>query len=75
MRAIVVEQFGGPEELRLVDVADPKPAPVRWSSACTRPALIRYEAYIRSGKYARLPELPYTPGSDGAGVISRSATA
>src|SRR5437870_9861303 len=27
------------------------------------------ETYIRSGTYARLPELPYTPGNDGAGVI------
>lgn len=27
------------------------------------------ETYIRSGNYARLPTLPYTPGSDVAGVI------
>lgn len=27
------------------------------------------ETYVRSGSYARLPELPYTPGSDGAGVV------
>ena len=69
MRAIVVKQFGGPEELRVADVADPTPAPgqvvVRLHAAGVNP----YEAYIRSGKYARLPELPYTPGSDGAGLI------
>src|SRR4029453_15421193 len=29
------------------------------------------ESYIRPGKYARLPELPYTPGNDGAGVIEQ----
>src|SRR5256886_15960900 len=29
------------------------------------------ETYIRSGTYARLPELPYTPGNDGAGVIEQ----
>jgi NADPH2:quinone reductase len=27
------------------------------------------ETYIRSGNYARLPQLPYTPGNDGAGVV------
>lgn len=27
------------------------------------------ETYIRSGNYARKPALPYTPGSDVAGVI------
>lgn len=27
------------------------------------------ETYVRSGVYARLPELPYTPGSDGAGRV------
>jgi NADPH:quinone reductase len=69
MQAIVVKQFGGPEELRLADVPDPKPAPgqvvVRLHAAGVNP----YETYIRSGKYARLPELPYTPGSDGAGIV------
>jgi NADPH2:quinone reductase len=32
------------------------------------------ETYIRAGKYARLPELPYTPGNDGAGVIEQAGT-
>ena len=27
------------------------------------------ETYIRTGTYARKPALPYTPGSDGAGVV------
>jgi len=29
------------------------------------------EAYIRAGTYGRLPELPYTPGNDGAGVVEQ----
>ena len=31
------------------------------------------ETYIRAGAYARLPELPFTPGNDGAGVIEQVA--
>ena len=30
------------------------------------------ETYIRAGTYARLPELPYTPGNDGAGVVEQA---
>jgi NADPH2:quinone reductase len=29
------------------------------------------ETYIRAGTYARLPELPYAPGNDGAGVVEQ----
>ena len=29
------------------------------------------ETYIRAGKYSRLPDLPYTPGNDGAGVVEQ----
>jgi NADPH2:quinone reductase len=29
------------------------------------------ETYIRAGSYARKPDLPYTPGNDGAGVIEQ----
>src|SRR5437667_490625 len=69
MRGIRVDQFGGPEVLRLADLPDPSPGPgdvlVKLQAAGVNPV----DAYMRSGVYARLPELPYTPGSDGAGVI------
>jgi NADPH2:quinone reductase len=69
MRAIRVDQFGGPEVLRLVHVPDPKPGTgevvVRLRAAGVNP----FEAYTRTGNYVRLPELPYTPGADGAGVV------
>src|ERR1700730_7582356 len=69
MKAIRVHQFGGPEVLKLEEVPTPKPAGgqvlVRIHAAGVNP----YDTYMRAGTYAIKPPLPYTPGSDGAGVI------
>lgn len=69
MQAIRVQQFGGPEVLRLADVADPVAGPgqvlVRVRAAGVNPV----ETYVRAGKYAALPALPYTPGTDAAGIV------
>lgn len=69
MKAIRVEQFGGPEVLQVTEAPDLTPASgqvlVRIHAAGINPV----ETYIRSGKYAKLPPLPYTPGTDGAGRI------
>src|SRR5688572_22324941 len=69
MKAIRVREFGEPEVLQVTNIPDPTPGPgqmvVRIAAAGVNPV----ETYIRSGKYGRLPELPYTPGSDGAGII------
>lgn len=69
MKAIVVREWGPPEVMRLEDVADPSPGPgqvlVRVKAVGVNPV----ETYIRTGTYARKPNLPYTPGSDVAGVV------
>ena len=71
MKAIHVHEFGGPEVLRLEEVPTPQPRPgevlVRMHAVGVNPV----ETYIRAGTYARLPELPYTPGNDGAGVVEQ----
>jgi len=69
MKAILVREFGGPEVLKLEEVPTPKPSPgemlVRIHAAGVNP----YDTYMRAGAYAKKPALPYTPGSDGAGVV------
>ena len=71
MKAIRVTAFGGPEVLKLEEVPTPQPGPgevlVRIRAAGVNPV----ETYIRAGTYARLPNLPYTPGNDGAGVVEQ----
>ena len=69
MKAIRVHEFGEPEVLKLEEVATPKPAAgevlIRIHAAGVNP----YDTYMRAGTYALKPSLPYTPGSDGAGVV------
>jgi NADPH2:quinone reductase len=69
MKAIRVHEFGGPEVLKLEEVPTPKPGPgevlVRVHAAGVNP----YDTYMRAGTYAIKPPLPYTPGSDAAGVV------
>ncbi|MGE0439269.1 MAG: NADPH:quinone reductase [Gemmatimonadales bacterium] len=70
MRAVVVNQFGDPAMLVVQEVPTPEPGPgevvVKVEAAGVNPV----DTYIRSGRYAMLPTLPYIPGSDGAGTIS-----
>ena len=69
MKAIRVHEFGGPEVLKLEEVATPKPSAgevlVRIHAAGVNPA----DTYMRAGTYAVKPPLPYTPGSDSAGTV------
>jgi NADPH2:quinone reductase len=69
MKAILVHEFGGPEVLKLQEVPTPRPgsgqALVRLHAAGVNP----YDTYMRNGTYSVKPPLPYTPGSDGAGVV------
>jgi NADPH2:quinone reductase len=69
MKAIQVREFGGPEVLKLDEIPTPKPAAgqvlVKVHAAGVNP----YDTYMRSGTYAIKPPLPYTPGSDAAGVV------
>jgi len=69
MKAIRVAKYGGPEELKLLELPEPKPG--------AGEALVRLHAvgvnfadiYFRSGS-ARVPiPFPFTPGIEGAGVV------
>jgi NADPH2:quinone reductase len=70
MKAIRVTRFGGPEVLRLQELPEPEPAAGQVLVKMHAAGLNPVDTYIRAGSYGRLPELPYTPGFDGAGVIA-----
>lgn len=69
MRAIRVHEFGGPEVMRLEEVAQPEPGAGQVLVKIEAVGVNPVDAYIRSGMYARKPQLPYTPGSDAAGTV------
>jgi NADPH2:quinone reductase len=69
MKAVVVREFGGPEVLRLEERPDPSAAAGTVVVALKAAGVNPVETYVRSGKYPRVPPLPWTPGSDGAGIV------
>jgi NADPH2:quinone reductase len=68
MKAIRVYQTGEPDVLRCEETPTPQPGAdevlVRIHAAGVNPV----DTYIRAGRYPT-PPLPYTPGTDGAGVV------
>ncbi|HVF43699.1 MAG TPA: NADPH:quinone reductase [Pyrinomonadaceae bacterium] len=74
MKAIRVQEFGGPEVLKFEEAEDPRPAAgqvlVRVGAAGVNPV----DTYIRAGAHAVKPKLPYTPGLDAAGTIEAAGS-
>jgi NADPH:quinone reductase len=71
MKAIIVREFGAPEQMKLEEIPTPEPNEnqilVRIKAAGVNPV----DTYIRAGTYAQKPNLPYTPGKDGAGIVEK----
>jgi NADPH2:quinone reductase len=69
MKAIQVAEFGGPDVLKLNEVPTPKPEAGQVLIKVYAVGVNPYDTYMRTGTYAIKPPLPYTPGSDAAGVV------
>lgn len=68
MRAIVVHETGGPEQLKLEETAEPRPGPGEVVVDVAAAGLNFIDTYQRSGLYPM--DLPFTPGMEGAGSVS-----
>lgn len=69
MKRILVERFGGPEVLGVVDEDDPRPGP---GEVCVRvlAAGVSYtDQLVRAGSYLGGPKPPFTPGYELVGVV------
>jgi NADPH2:quinone reductase len=68
MRAITIEEQGGPEVMRITDVADPAPGPGEVVVDIEARGVNFIDVYQRSGVYS-MPT-PFTPGVEAAGTVS-----
>ncbi|HEU4693164.1 MAG TPA: NADPH:quinone reductase [Vicinamibacterales bacterium] len=69
MKAIVVREFGAPNVMKIEDVPEPAPGPGQVTIRVHAVGVNPVDTYIRAGAYARIPNLPYTPGTDVGGVV------
>ena len=67
MRAIVVEEFGGPENLKIVDLPKPVPGPTDVVVKVAVSGVNFIDVYFRTGLY-KMP-FPVAIGSEAAGLI------
>ncbi len=72
MKAIQVEQTGGPEQLHYTDVPVPSPGPGQALVKVAATGVNFIDVYIRTGLY-KAP-LPVVPGMEGAGTVEAPAT-
>lgn len=68
MRAVQVERFGGPGELRLVDLPQPVPQPGEVLLRVCAAGVNYADTHAAENSYLKPQELPFVPGSEVVGV-------
>ena len=69
MKAIVVQEYGEPEVMKVEDIDVPQPERTQVLVKVEAAGVNPVDTYLRTGIHAHAPKLPYTPGKDGAGTI------
>src|SRR3954467_13006757 len=70
MRAMVVDEFGAPEQLRLAEVPPPVPAPGEVVVSVLAAPVNYVDLLMIGGNYQFVPQRPFIPGKGPAGVVS-----
>lgn len=73
MRAVVVEQLGGPEVVRLAERTIPDLQPGHVLVRVAAAGVNFMDIYQREGVGGYRPDLPFTPGVEGAGTVTAVA--
>ncbi|NLT05761.1 MAG: zinc-binding dehydrogenase [Solirubrobacterales bacterium] len=71
MRAVQIEEFGGPEVLRLAELPVPEPGPGELLIRVSRAGLNFGDTHQRRNQYIAKHELPVVLGGEVAGVVER----
>jgi NADPH:quinone reductase len=69
MKRIVVDHFGGPEVLRVVEDDAPRPGPGEVRVRVLAAGVSFTDAQLRAGTYLGGPKPPFTPGYELVGVV------
>lgn len=69
MQAVVVREFGGPEQLLLAEFPDPRPGPGEVAVAIVAAGVNRADVLARAGRYHRAGPPPLVLGLEGAGTV------
>jgi NADPH:quinone reductase len=73
MRAIQIEEFGGPEVMQLADVAVPEPGDGEVLIRVETAGINWADTHARENEYVARYELPLVPGGEVVGVVERGA--
>jgi NADPH:quinone reductase len=73
MRAIQIEQFGGPEVMQLADLPVPEPGESELLVRVSTAGINFADTHQRENSYLASFELPLVPGTEVAGVVERAA--
>jgi NADPH:quinone reductase len=69
MQRVVVDRYGGPEVLRVVEEDDPRPGPGEVRVRMLVAGVSFTDAQLRAGTYMGGPKPPFTPGYELVGVV------
>src|SRR5436190_18165542 len=69
MKRVVVDHFGGPEVLRVVEDDAPRPEPGEVRVRVLAAGVSFTDAQLRAGSYLGVPKPPFTPGYELVGVV------
>ena len=69
MRRITLDEFGGPEVMRVEEVAEPEPPRDGYVVQVVAAGVNFADVVERRGRYRRNPELPFHPGIEAAGTV------
>jgi NADPH2:quinone reductase len=69
MRAVVLRETGGPEQLELAEVPDPEPGDGEVLLQVRAAGINFADVLVRQGRYPQPPELPTIAGSEVAGEV------
>jgi NADPH2:quinone reductase len=69
MKRVVVDHYGGPEVLRVIEDDVPRPGPGEARVRVLAAGVSYTDAMLRAGTYLGVPKPPFTPGYELVGVV------